>query len=209
MMIWVTTGNGQMTIRVAVTEVSHWHALKDASYMLHLDRMADVEIVGIQDPDTALAGAKGAEVGSPPVFADYRDMVAATKPDFVVALGRHSAMAEIAHHLLDEGYPFLMEKPMGINAEEVLGIAEKCDAKNGFAGVPLFQRYAPHVAPIRKLIADGRLGVLSHIQMRSNRPTSDRYVEWGSPWMLDPAVAGGGILRNLGSHSFDMFMLCR
>ena len=30
-------------------------------------------------------------------------------------------MAAIAHDLLDQGYPFLMEKPMGINAPEVAG----------------------------------------------------------------------------------------
>jgi predicted dehydrogenase len=31
-----------------------------------------------------------------------------------------------------------------------------------------------------------------------------RYVEWDSPWMLDPAAAGGGALMNLGGHGFDM-----
>jgi predicted dehydrogenase len=47
-----------------------------------------------------------------PTFTDYRQMLATTRPDFVVALGRHRQMAGIAH--VDQGYPFLMEKPMGI-----------------------------------------------------------------------------------------------
>ena len=34
-------------------------------------------------------------------------------------------MAEIAHYLLDHGYAFLMEKPMGFNAEQVGGVADK------------------------------------------------------------------------------------
>src|SRR4029077_13946891 len=29
---------------------------------------------------------------------------------------------------------------------------------------------------------------------------------WDSPWMLDPAQAGGGCLRNLGSHGLDLFL---
>src|SRR5207247_2911042 len=32
------------------------------------------------------------------------------------------------------------------------------------------------------------------------------YPAWGSPWMLDPAVAGGGCLRNLGPHGLDLFL---
>ena len=78
--------------------------------------MPDVELVGLQDPIAEIAANRAAAVGNPPVFIDYREMLVVTRPDFVIALGRHSTMAEIAHHLLDHGYPFLMEKPMGVNA---------------------------------------------------------------------------------------------
>jgi predicted dehydrogenase len=39
-----------------------------------------------------------------------------------------------------------------------------------------------------------------------NRPTSARYPAWDAPWMLDPALAGGGCLRNLGAHCLDLFL---
>jgi predicted dehydrogenase len=115
-------------------------------------------------------------------------------------------MAGIAHFLLDEGYPFLMEKPMGINAREVRGIADKAAAKKTFAAVPLFQRYHPFVSQARRMLADGAFGPVSHFHFRSNRGSSARYVSWGSPWMLDPAVAGGGCLRNIGLHGIDLFL---
>jgi predicted dehydrogenase len=115
-------------------------------------------------------------------------------------------MAEIAHHLLDERYPFLMEKPMGVNAGEVLGIAERAAAMGAFVAVPLGQRYQPVVARARQLLAEGRFGPLSHIYFRLNRPTSARYPAWDAPWMLDPAIAGGGCLRNLGPHGLDLFL---
>jgi predicted dehydrogenase len=102
-----------MTIRVAAIEVSHWHALNDAAYLRHLAAMPDVELVAVQDSDAALVAKRAAEVGNPPTYTDYHEMLAATRPDFVVALGRHRQMAAIAHDLLDQGYPFLMEKPMG------------------------------------------------------------------------------------------------
>jgi len=195
-----------MTIRIAAVEVSHWHALNDAAYLRHLVKMPDVKLVAIQDGDAAIAARRAAEVGSPPTFTDYRKMLAEVRPDFVVALGRHSQMAAIAHDLLDAGYPFLMEKPMGLNAKEVEGVAAKAAKLNAFVAVPLAQRYGPFAKHARSLLAEGRLGPLSHIYVRINRPAPPRYRAWDCAWMLDPKESGGGCLRNLGSHGLDMFL---
>ena len=195
-----------MTIRVAAIEVSHWHALNDAAYLRHLVAMPDVLLVGVQDSDPSLVAKRAAEVGGPPTFTDHRRMLAATRPDFVVALGRHRQMAGIAHDLLDQGLPFMMEKPMGINATEVAAVADKAARLGRFVAVPLAQRYQPFAVRARELLAAGRFGPLSHIYVRINRPGPARYAAWDCPWMLDPAEAGGGCLRNLGSHGMDMFL---
>ncbi len=195
-----------MTIRVAGIEVSHWHALYDAAYLRHLVAMPDVALVAVQDSDAGLARKRAAEVGGPPVFTDYRAMLKETHPDFVVALGRHRQMARIAQDLLDEGYPFLMEKPMGVNASEVESIAEKAARRNAYVAVPLAQRYQPFAIRARALLAAGRLGPLSHFYSRINRPGPARYPAWDCAWMLDPAEAGGGCLRNLGPHGIDLFL---
>jgi predicted dehydrogenase len=195
-----------MTIRIAAIEVGHWHAVHDAAYLRHLTAMPDVTLVGMQDSDAALARKRAAEAGDPPTFTDYHQMLTETRPDFVLGLGRHRQMAKIAHDLLDRGLPFMMEKPMGISAAEVQSIAEKAARVKGYAAVPLFQRYQPFAVRARQLLAEGRLGPLSHIYVRLNRPASARYPAWDSAWMLDPAEAGGGCLRNLGPHGLDMFL---
>ena len=95
---------------------------------------------------------------------------------------------------------------MGVNAQEVRSVADKAAAKGAFAAVPLFQRLQPFVTHARRLLAEGAFGPVSHFYFRSNRPTSARYVAWGAPWMLDPALAGGGCLRNVGMHGIDAFL---
>lgn len=198
--------SGDAVIRVAAIEVSHWHSLWDAAYLPTLTAMPDVKLVGVQDPSAEVAARRAGVLGNPPAFTDYRAMLAETRPDFVVALGQHRRMAETAHYLLDHGHPFMMEKPLGLDAAEVRGVAEKAAAQRGFAAVPLPQRYSPFVTRARRMLDDGVLGPLSHVYLRLNRPTSARYPAWDSPWMLDPALAGGGCLRNLGSHCFDLFL---
>ncbi|HEY7648913.1 MAG TPA: Gfo/Idh/MocA family oxidoreductase [Methylomirabilota bacterium] len=195
-----------MGTRVVAIGVNHWHSLYDSAYLRHLAGMPDMELVGLQDESHDIAAARAAVLGHPPVFTDYREMLDRTRPDFVIALGRHSRMAEVAHYLLDHRHPFLMEKPMGLNAVEVQALAEKAEATNAFVAVPLIQRYHPFVARARQLLAAGRFGPLSHIYFRLNRPTSARYPGWGAGWMLDPKEAGGGCLRNLGPHGVDFFL---
>jgi predicted dehydrogenase len=196
-----------MPVRVAAIEVSHWHSIYDPAYLRQLHKMADVELVGLHDADAAVATHRAGEVGNPPVFTDYRQMLDQTRPDFVLALGRHSAMAGLAHDLLDRGLPFVMEKPMGLNADEVRGVVQKVSQTRGYAAVPMPMRHSEFA---REALAMGErdgFGPLSHIYIRMNRFSSNRYPAWNSPWMLDPAIAGGGCLRNLGAHGFDMFML--
>lgn len=153
----------------------------------------------------AIAGQLDPALGQPACFTDLDALLGEARPDFVLALGRPDRMAATAHRLLDAGLPFLMEKPMGRNAAEVTAIADRAEAQNGFAAVPLFQRYQPFVTTARSMIAQGRFGPLSHLHLRNIRPTSQRYADWGAGWMLDPVVAGGGCLRNVGLHGLDLF----
>ena len=193
-------------MRVAAVGVSHWHSLYDSAYLVHLAGIPDTELVALQDESASIAGKRAAALGNPAVYTDYRKMLAETRPDFVIALGRPSRMAETAHHLLDQGYPFLMEKPMGVDADEVRRVADKAAARNVFVAVPLGQRYQPFTARARQLFAERRFGPISHFYVRQNRPTSARYPAWDAPWMLDPREAGGGCLRNLGPHGLDLFL---
>lgn len=195
-----------MSVRVAAIGVSHWHSLYDSAYLRHLQSLDGYELVALQDPDESIAAHRAGELGGLAVFTDYATMLAKTRPDFVIALGRHRDMAAIAHHLLDERYPFLMEKPMGVNAGEVEGVAKKAAEKHAFVAVPLIQRYSPFYARARRMLDERQLGTLSHFYFRLNRPTSARYPAWKASWMLDPAIAAGGCLRNLGSHGLDLFL---
>ncbi|MBO9513150.1 MAG: Gfo/Idh/MocA family oxidoreductase [Variovorax sp.] len=193
-----------MTIRIAAIGTSHWHALNDPAYLRQLARMPDVQLVGLHDDDLAVAQRRSSEVGGPPAFVDHRQMLDDTRPDFIIALGRHDRMAGLALELLDRGLPFLMEKPMGLNAREVERVAIEARKRRAFVAVPMPQRFSPFWAQAQRLRAADAFGPLSHMYVRMNRFTPKRYPAWDCPWMLDPTLSGGGCLRNLGAHAFDM-----
>ena len=196
-----------MPTRVAAIGVCHWHSLYDSAYLRHLAAMEDVDIVGLHDADPRMADHRAEELGGGiPTFAHYEQMLSEVKPDFVLALGQHDQMADIGHHLLDAGIPFIMEKPMSFNAKQLRGVVEKANSTGGFAAVPLVIRLSQPIQMAKRFIEDGTYGPMTHFYARMNRPTSARYPRWGSPWMLDPSKSSGGCLRNLGNHGLDCFV---
>src|SRR5215467_10685976 len=94
--------------RVAVVGVGHYHAFSPPNY-LRILQTEKTDIVGVHDPDAAIAAKYAAQVGSTP-YTDFRAMIDRTTPEFVVALGQHAAMPAEFRYLVDTGLPFLMEK---------------------------------------------------------------------------------------------------
>lgn len=161
------------------------------------------DIVGVSDPDLRIAKERAERFGTTP-FTDYRQMIEATRAEFVIALGRHCDMPQTFRFLVEAGIPFLMEKPWGTDPNTVADLARLAEEKGAWVSVPFMNRYSFWAATAKRMIADGEFGRISHIFYRGIRPTMRRYVEWDSPWMADKDQAGGGALLNLGGHGFDL-----
>jgi len=191
-----------MPKRVAAIDVSHWHSAYDASY-LRILRDLGCDIVGVSDRTGQIAEDRAERFGSTP-FTDYRRMIEATRPEFVIALGRHSDMSDTFRFLVSAGVPFVMEKPWGTHPDTVAELAHLAAAKGAWVSVPFMNRYSFWAVTVKRMIEMGEFGKISHIVFRTIRPTMRRYVEWDSPWMAQKSQAGGGALLNLGGHGFDI-----
>lgn len=191
-----------MPKRVATIDVSHWHSAYDAAYLSIL-RDLGCDIVGVSDRAERIARERAERFGSTP-FTDYRRMIETTKPEFVIALGRHCDMPDTFRFLIDAGIPFIMEKPWGTDPDTVAELARLAAEKHAWVSVPFMVRYSFWAATVKRLIAEDAFGRISHIVYRGIRPTMRRYVEWDSSWMADKSQAGGGALLNLGGHGFDL-----
>jgi predicted dehydrogenase len=111
---------------------SHWHL------PLYLDPALEVpgaQVVGISDPDPGLVASLSEKLGCVG-NTDFRALCRETKPDFVFALG-HSDMVEEAHFRIEEGIPFALEKPCGLNAQDVAALAALEARRGSFSSVPL------------------------------------------------------------------------
>jgi predicted dehydrogenase len=195
---------GQRPRRVAVVGVDHYHATSPPNYLRILQTLG-VEIVGVHAPEAAVASKWAGQYGSTP-FTDYRALIDRTRPEFVVALGRHAAMPAEFRYLVQAGIPFLMEKPWGTDDKTVNELADLAESRKAWAAVPMPFRYSLFAETAIAMRDRGELGPISHGLLRFNQPGVQRYIDLGSPWMLSKADAGGGALLNLGIHGID---ICR
>ena len=186
-------------LRVAFAGAGHWHFAVDARY-LALAREAGAEIVGLSDDDEGVARARAAAVGCG-WTTDIDDLVGRFRPDFVVATPRPDRAPRQVARLLELGMPLFAEKPLGRSAAEVWPLVEP--AERGWVAVAFPMRHLPIWATLDRLRDAGRLGPVSQVGLRQINGPPARYRGYGVAWMLDPTIAGGGPLRNIGIHLAD------
>src|SRR5262249_43613354 len=96
------------------------------------------------------------------------------------------------------------EKPLGVRAADTWTLVDR--AERGWVTVAFSQRYLPLLPAYRRLRDAGELGEIAHAGVRQINGPPWRYVSYDVPWMLDPAIAGGGPLRNIGIRGADLLV---
>src|SRR3954464_10111178 len=100
-------------MKIAVFDVSHWH------FPLYVSALRDpgVQVVGISDT-ASFAGSRFADQLNCKLYGSNEDLLNEDF-DFALVFSRHSEMAGLAERLMARGIPFLIEKPCGLNLQEV------------------------------------------------------------------------------------------
>lgn len=191
-------GEGKVDMRIAFTGVSHWHA---PMYYVPAARLPRVDIVAVTDPDPGVAEAVGRELNVKG-FTDHREMIAKVRPELVFVFGRHCDMPGVTSTLIDEGVPFIVEKPGGLTAVQVAAIRDRAKAKSVYAGTGFNFRVSDFYKRVEAVIGENQV---THASFRYIAGGPYRYRASGCAWMLDPALSGGGSTINLSVHFIDMF----
>jgi predicted dehydrogenase len=100
------------------------------------------------------------------------------------------------------GKPVYVEKPMAIDYRQCQQMVDACKQ----AGVPLFVAYyrrcLPNFLKIKDLLQAGAIGEVRFVTIHLYHPAAIKSGEL--PWRVDPAIAGGGLFYDLGSHQLDI-----
>jgi predicted dehydrogenase len=160
------------------------------------------QVVGVTDVN-AEAAQKVADTYGCPSFPDYKTMLAETKPDVAVILTPHPFHAPIAIDCLKAGCHVLVEKPMTIQVSDADAMVAAAAQSGKLLAVNYQQRTRPEIIAARKLIQEGRLGKIQHVDVKMTWTRAGAYFKmsnWRGTWNGE----GGGVLMNQGTHELDL-----
>ena len=176
----------------------------------HIERllkMPDVEIAAFVDinPQSLERTQKrhGEAAAGIKTYSDYKEMLAAEKPDAVVIVTPHTLHYQMALDSLDAGCHVLLEKPMVNKVTEAHALLEKIQETGKVVGLG-YQRHAmPQFRYIKEKIASGEFGEVQFINALQQQGWAKGTA--GS-WRQDPALSGGGQINDSGSHLLDIVL---
>jgi len=187
-----------LPLTAVIAGITHWHAPR----YVRILRARGVRLLGAADADAG-AGRAASQRYDIAFEADTDRLLEKTRPDLALLLPRHDLATREITAVAARGVAMLLEKPMGRNGREAAASAAAVRRAGIFASVCLPNRYLGIWDAYRALVADDALGTLLHAHFRTINGPPSRYIDYGVPWMLDPDIAGGGALRNLGIHGAD------
>ena len=129
---------------------------------------------------------------------DWRELVGDPGIDAVVVATPNSLHAEQTIAFLDAGQHVLVEKPMAMDVAEADAMVAAAERSSASLMVAHCWRFHPDVIALRDRIAAGELGEV--VKTRGYGV----HAKWGpAGWFVDPALAGGGALADMGVHAID------
>lgn len=142
-----------------------------------------------------LAGVHGATAST-----DHRVLLADPTVEGVIITAPHVLHAPLALDALAAGKHVLLEKPIATTLADATALADAAARASVTLAVGHVLRFVPsHIAAHRLL----RSGVIGDVRLILEKRASN-YADGSRPgWFFDPAIAGGGIVLNVGTHAID------
>ena len=147
-----------------------------------------VVAVGSRDAGRAADFAEGH--GIPRSYGSYADLVADDDVEAVYVASPHSGHREHALLAINAGKHVLIEKALARNSTEVEDIFAAAQQKRVFAMEAMWSRHLPHMAEVRRRVADGAIGEIVTLAADHGQaldlPNDHR--------LKSPELAGGALL---------------
>jgi predicted dehydrogenase len=157
------------------------------------------ELVAIQKRSLKAAQEKARAFSIPLAFDSAEKLAAHPDVDAVFIVSANSLHAPETMAAARAGKHVLTEKPMALNVTEVEAMIDICKRNNVKLMVGHMIRFSPLVLRMKELIKSGVIGRVTFI--RSEFIYDGRLSH--RPWLIDPKIAGGGPIFDIGVHCFD------
>jgi predicted dehydrogenase len=205
---WPLSGVAQAPpapLRVAVVGLEHGHV---EGFLGALPHHPEVELVGIADPDPALAAKYAKKYGLPQTlfFDRIETLIEARHPQAVLvytSIGEHRKVIETAARY---GVSVMVEKPLTLSLDDALAIRKTAREHHIHVLVNYETTWYASNRAAYDEVEQGHLGAIRRVVIHDGHQGPR---EIGVPpeflrWLTDPAKNGAGALYDFGCYGADL-----
>jgi predicted dehydrogenase len=156
------------------------------------------ELVAVANHREETARVFAERYGIPRTTTDWKALAADPEVDAGIVSTPNALHAPQAIALLEAGKHVLVEKPMAMSVAECDTMIQASKRSGAWLMVAHCWRFHDAVIALRDRIANGEFGKI--VKTRGYGV----HAEWGpAGWFVDPVLAGGGALADMGVHAID------
>ena len=164
---------------------------------------AGVEIAALCERTPARLASMADQFGIQRRFTDWRAMLDEGGFDVLSICTPPALHKEMATEALEKGVHVLVEKPMALTAGECQAMIDAADASDRILMIAHNQRFRAQHRIAKELLDAGRLGQIRRVHAEFAHGGPERWSP-DQTWYFDKALAGHGVLIDLGYHKLDL-----
>lgn len=169
------------------------------SYAQAFETCSEAQVVAVADPCLDAANTLSRRLRCP-AFADLTSLLNSRLPlDAGVICTPPNTHEEIASVLLDRGTAVLCEKPFTPDSPSAHRLRAKAERTNTVLTMASKFRYVTDVLQAKTMLDRGLIG--EPLMLENTFATR---MDMSQRWNSDPAIAGGGVLIDNGTHAVDL-----
>lgn len=191
-------------LRLGVVGMTHGHV----HGFLQARPFEDVEVVGLAEPDTALATqiAEEYELSQDRLYGSLSSMLEATDLDAVVVFTNTFEHRRVVEEAAPHGVDVMVEKPLAVNMEHARAMQDAAENNDIDVLVNYETTWYPSTRRARALVRKDRLGPIRKVVVRDGH-RGPKEIGVGPvflDWLTDPTLNGGGALMDFGCYGVNL-----
>lgn len=198
-------GRANRPVRVVIVGLVHGHVM---GFLPALAKSTDAQLVGIVEPDTALAGRYAARyhLAQNLFHTDLEQTLTSQHPDAVLVYTTILDHRRVVEAAARHGIASMVEKPLATTMDDALAIQRAAREHHVQVLVNYETTWYASNAEVLGAIGAGKLGTVRKVVVHDGHEGPKEIgvgPEW-LPWLTDPKQNGAGALFDFGCYGADL-----
>mgnify|MGYP003649807403 FL=1 len=195
---------GQSPVKIAVVGLTHSHV----NWILGREAKGDVEIVGIVEPDNALANRLMSRhnLSEELLYSDMESLFSAVKPEAVTAFGSIYQHLEVVEACAPRGIHVMVEKPLAVSMEHAKMMADLARKHQIHLLTNYETTWYASNHEVKKQLKDNVIGPVRRVIVNDGHegPMEIGVNQEFLDWLTDPVLNGGGAVIDFGCYGANL-----